>query len=267
MDDVQFRQLLDHLGYCWRGYRKIRKGVKKRVAKHMQQIGCRSIGEYLHALQSDEDLRENCERIMTVSVSRFFRDRALWRIMGDDIVPYFLREKDEKVRFWSAGCACGEEVYSLMILWESLKGRFGFMPTLEVWATDLNPDYLRRAEDGIYPLSSLKEIPPEQRKRYFTSYGEGSFYRIVPSLKRGITWMAHNLLLQFDESGFQIIFLRNSILTYYRDEIKRPAFEKVVSRLAEGGFLIIGSHEKLPAKYKHLLAFGSTTYIFKKRGQ
>ncbi len=266
MDDEQFRQLLDYFGYCWRGYRKVRKGVKKRVAKHMQQIGSRSIEDYLHALQSDEDLRNDCERIMTVSVSRFFRDRVLWRIIGDEIIPCFIKEHREKAKFWSAGCACGEEVYSLKILWESVKDGFDFMPKLEVWATDLNPDYLRRAKQGIYPLSSLKEIPPELRKQYFVSPREAGLYSIMPSLKRGITWRAHNLLLKFDESEFQIIFLRNSLLTYYRDEIKRPAFERVVSRLAEGGFLMIGSHEQLPEKNKQLLPFGGTTYIFKKLG-
>ena len=264
MDDQQFRQLLDHFGYSWEGYRRVRKGAKKRISSHMQQLGCRSIVEYLQFLDKDEEAGKDFECLMSVSVSRFFRDRNLWRIIEDQILPIIIKENRKKVKVWSAGCACGEEVYSFKILWESLRGRLDPVPELEIWATDINPVYLRRAQDGMYPLSSLKEVPQELREIYFIHHEEGGLYRIAPSLKKGVLWKVHNLSFELGESDFQIIFLRNSILTYYQDELKKSAFGKVMGCIALGGLLIIGSHEKLPFESKNFIPFSGQPYIFKK---
>jgi chemotaxis protein methyltransferase CheR len=155
MDDQQFRQLLDRFGYCWKGYRKVRKGAQKRIGKHMQQLGCRSIDEYFHCLDGDEEARKQYESLMTVSVSRFFRDSFLWRVLELQILPTVIEENRKKVRLWFAGCACGEEVYSFKMVWESLRDRVEPMPELEILATDCCPVYLQRAQDGIYPSSSL----------------------------------------------------------------------------------------------------------------
>lgn len=98
-------------GYSWEGYRKVRKGVKKRISRHMQQLRCRTIDEYFSSLDRDEEVRKHCECLMTVSVSHFFRDRFLWKIIEDQILPGIIEESRENIKTWSAGCACGEEVY------------------------------------------------------------------------------------------------------------------------------------------------------------
>ena len=264
MDDHQFRQLLDHFDYSWQGYRRVRKGVKKRISRHMQQLGRRNMDEYLHSLDKDEEERRHLECLMSVSVSRFFRDRLLWKTIEDQILPMIIKEDREKVKVWSAGCACGEEVYSFKILWEGLKGRLDPMPELEIWATDINPVHLRRAQDGIYPLSSLKEVPQELREVYFIRHEGQGLSLIAPCLKKGVLWKVHNLFFELEEFDFQIIFLRNSILTYYQDELKRLAFGKVMGCLALGGFLVVGSHEKLPSESEDLIRYSGQSYIFKK---
>jgi chemotaxis protein methyltransferase CheR len=264
MDDLQFRQLLDYFNYSWDGYRRVRKGVKKRISRHMQKLGCRNVNAYLHILDRHEDVRQHCEGLMTVSVSRFFRDRMLWKIIEDHIVPEILSKNVEKVKFWDAGCACGEEVYSIKILWETLRSRFGDMPDIEIWVTDINQTYLRKAREGIYSVSSIKEVEQHVRKKYFLFQEDKKKFKINPSLKKGIIWKVHNMLHDFDENNFDIIFLRNNLLTYYIDEIKQPAFQKVAKSLAPGGFLIIGSHETLPLELKDLMSYRSQSYIFKK---
>jgi len=264
MDDLQFRQLLDYFGYSWDGYRRVRKGVKKRISRHMQQLGCRSVGEYLHLLERHEEVKKHCECFMTVSVSRFFRDRRLWKIIEDNIVPEILSEKKEKVKFWGAGCACGEEVYSIKILWEILRSRFDDMPDLEIWATDIHPVYLKKAQEGIYSVSSLKEVEQNLRENYFRFQEDQKKFRIRPSLQKGIFWKTHNMLNDFDEDNFEIIFVRNNLLTYYNDGIKQTAFKKVIKSLVKGGFLIIGSHEKLPFESINLRPFHDQPYIFRK---
>ena len=264
MDDLHFRQLLDYFDYSWDGYRRVRKGVKKRISRHMQQLGCRSVDEYLHILDRYEEIRHQCECLMTVSVSRFFRDRMLWKIIENNIVPEILSKNIEKVKFWDAGCACGEEVYSMKILWETLRSRFDNMPDIEIWATDIHQVYLRRAREGIYSVSSLKEVEQNVREIYFLFLEDKKKFRINPSLQKGIIWKVHNMLHDFDEGDFDIIFVRNNLLTYYIDEIKQPAFQKVVKSLAQGGFLVIGSHEKLPFESINLRPFHDKPYIFRK---
>jgi len=159
MEDKAFRQLLDYLRLSWPGYRKVRKGVKKRIARHMEQCGCRTMEDYIRLLEQEQGLRMRCEQLMAVSISRFFRDRALWVTLAEDILPRMIVRHFDTLRVWCAGCACGEEVYSLKILWEGLKHRFDHLPVLEIMATDISPAYVARAKAGVYTRSSLKEVP------------------------------------------------------------------------------------------------------------
>lgn len=264
MDDVQFRKLLHHLGLSWTGYRKVRKGVKKRISRHMKVLNCFDMAGYLHELGRSEEARYECERLMAVSISRFFRDRKLWDLLFKEMLPELIEQYPQKILVWSAGCACGEEVYSLKILWDALKSHDRPLPTLEITATDTNPTTLERALVGLYPASSLKEVPEGMRSEYFHSEKEGKHYRIREALKMGLDWRVHNLLSGTLESQFHVVFLRNNLLTYYQDEIRRSVLKKVLTSLSIGGFLIIGSHETLPFETPELHGYGSLSYIFKK---
>ena len=112
MNDQQFRQLLNRYEFSWTGYRKVRKGVKKRIHRYMTFIGCITMADFLVELDKNNDIRHHCEYLMTVSISRFFRDRGFWQDFKERILPKFMDADKEKIKFWSAGCACGEEVYS-----------------------------------------------------------------------------------------------------------------------------------------------------------
>ncbi|MBW2170612.1 MAG: hypothetical protein JRF69_01300 [Deltaproteobacteria bacterium] len=246
MDDQQFRQLLSRFGFSWDGYRKVRRGVKKRVTRHMQQANCRTMQAYFSLLNQNKEARKHFNCLMTVSISRFFRDRQLWEVMETEILPAFIQEDHNRVKIWSAGCACGEEVYSLRILWETVGRRYSRLPELEVLATDMNPSYLEKARTGVYSRSSLKELPEAMGAQFFLSVQEEKSYKVSERLKEGIIWRGHNLLFDSPGTNFHLVFLRNSLLTYYEDELEIPAFRKVVSSMAQDGLLVIGSHEKIP---------------------
>lgn len=265
MDDHQFRQLLNRFGLSWRGYRRVRKGVKKRIRRHMKALGFLDFEAYLLALDKDMALRAQCEVLMTVSISRFFRDRGFWESCENQILPEIIHRHREGVKVWFAGCACGEEVFSFTILWDRLQDQFKAMPDLEVLATDMNAVYLERAQLGLFSRSSLREVPADVREKYFKRQEEANQYRIAPSLERGISWRFHNILHEPPDRDFHLIFLRNNLLTYYEDGLKIPAFQKVVDCLVPGGFLIIGSHEKLPLETKDLLTHNTCSYVFQKR--
>lgn len=263
MDDNQFRQLLKRFGLAWDGYRKVRKGVKKRLCRHMHQLGCRNVQAYFWALDESKETRQDCERLMTVSIGRFFRDRHLWQYLEKEILPSIIREQGKRIRVWSAGCALGEEVYSFKILWHTIVGCKGPLTELEMVATDMNPDYLRRARAGIYPPSSLKEVPERWQGLYFKRK-RGQRYGVADYLKKGIVWQVGNVLSDSPGIDFQVILLRNSLLTYYSEGIKAAAFQNVINSLARDGFLIIGAHEKIPVAARGLLTSRGHPCVFQK---
>ena len=264
MDDKLFRQLLEYLGLSWQGYRNVRKSVKKRVCRHIQGLGCRNMREYLEQMQRSEEVRRQCELMMTVPISRFFRDQRLWGVLGSQILPELIEIYKDRIGVWSAGCACGEEVYSLKILWEQMSRSIVNLPALDITATDLNPLYLKRAEDALYPLSSLKEVPEYLRATCFQEELGGKRFKLKPDLRTGIMWLAHNFFSGPPGSGFHLILIRNNFLTYYQSDRIRLVLDEILKALSVGGYIVIGSHEKLPTQSSALQLCPSLSYAFKK---
>jgi len=263
MSDVDFRRLLDRFDLSWKGYRRVRKGVKKRLCRHMQALGLSRVEEYLAALASDPELKAECRLLLTVSISRFFRDRDLWRILDQEILPRFVQE--ETIKAWLAGCACGEEAYSLKIVHDRLSKCLASLPRLEILATDLSQAYLQRARAGIYQRSSLKEVPEELRPICFQKMPESGQYRVAEKLKTDLVWGQHDLLSGLSPGLFDIVFMRNNVLTYCKNGDQETAVRTAAASLKESGFLIIGSCEKLPPGHPQFRAFGRRPYILQKQ--
>ena len=230
----------------------------------MQSLECKNIPAYLRELEKNDKARHECERFMTVSISRFFRDRKLWEVLEKEILPGLIENQGKRIDAWSAGCGCGEEVYSLNMIWHRVTTSFQQKTDLEIMATDMNPIYLEKAKTGVYGRSSLKEVPGSYLSTYFGTEAGGKLFAVKDLQKKGITWQIHNLLLDPPGSCFHLIFLRNNLLTYYQEKIKKPAFRKVIDCLSGGGFLIIGSHEKLPFVSEDLCASCSLSCVFQK---
>jgi chemotaxis methyl-accepting protein methylase len=267
MDDIRFRRVLDFFDLSWKGYRRVRKGVKKRLARYMQQYEFRGMEAFLLALDKDQGQRAEVERLLSVSISRFFRDRELWRAIGESVLPEIVSAKPPKVKVWSAGCARGEETYSFRILWEESKKNRDRGPELELWATDLNAEYLSHAQKGVYSAASLKEVPEEWQVKYFSLEGQ-TRWRISKSLGQEILWTIHNLTVDPPPAqAFHLIFLRNNLLTYYSEALKKATLAKVIESLSPGGFLIVGSHEKLPGGFPGVAPAPSHRNIYYYRGK
>ena len=230
----------------------------------MTAMGCHTVEDFLAELDINNEARDHCERLMTVSISRFFRDRALWQGLKQKILPEFMNAGINKVRFWSAGCACGEEVYSFKILWDCMRGSYFSVPDLEVLATDINPVHLERARKGIYPPSSLKEATKEIYSKYFEQKGGQQLVKVKSSLKKGITWENRHLLSDPPDLNFDVIFLRNNVLTYYADPLKIKAFRNILGRLKPCGILVLGSHEKIPFETHALTNIAPYPFVFRK---
>jgi chemotaxis protein methyltransferase CheR len=265
MDDAQFRKLLEFLGYSRAGYRRVRKGVKKRIDRHMQRLDCRDITAYLNLLENQADYRYECELLMTVSISRFFRDRCFWQMLENRWLPDIIARNRLKIDVWSAGCACGEEVYSFKIIWQRLKTGFELLPSLEILATDRHPHYIKRARSGIYNHSSLREVSVDVRTAFFESRKGSKQFAIKEELKNDIQWETGDMLTEPPGSVFHIIFMRNNILTYCRQEDQISSLESILNCLASGGLFIIGCHETLPFETGELVPMAECPYVYMKK--
>ena len=190
-------------------------------------------------------------RHLTIGETYFFRDRNLFKIMEEEIIPGLVskrRAASRHLRLWSAGCASGEEAYSIAILLHKL------IPDLEDWnitilANDINPDFLKRAENGVYSEWSFREAPMRIRERYFIK-DKGSHYRIVPWMRKMVNFSYLNLAedsypsLTSHTNAMDVIFCRNALM-YFEAGRARSVIRKLYHALVDGGWLIVGPCEVL----------------------
>ncbi len=248
LSDNEFKYLLAELGRPWKGFRKVRKGVMKRIRRHMRNLDCLSVDSYLTKLRDDPEEYKICQDCLRVTISRFFRDRHLWKTLKEAVLPDLLKLSPDKVRVWSAGCACGEEPYSLAMLGDELS----FSTVMEIVATDADASCLARARAGRYGKSSLREITPEQLKRYFNKTQGRDEYTIGAQIQDRVVWQQRNLFESPPQGEFHLIFLRNSLLTYHYEPLLSQTLRQILSVLIPGGYFTVGSHEKLPAEFIEL---------------
>ncbi|WP_163336364.1 protein-glutamate O-methyltransferase CheR [Desulfopila sp. IMCC35008] len=261
LTDSDFRVLLACYERSWQGYRKVRKGPMKRVRKHMEALGCNSVKQYLDTLAKDQAEEEVLLSILRITISRFFRDRKLWTSLADTVFPALLAQTD-KVKIWSAGCSCGEEVYSLSILYHM---RWSDCSRLAVIATDANGSCLERARKGIYQKSSLRELDSQLLSSCFIPSGRRGEYCILPLYRKYILWRHHDFFTAPPDRGFHVIFLRNNLLTYYNSQAQSVALGLILQSLLPGGYLITGSREVLPETPCNLVATKNCDMIYQMR--
>jgi chemotaxis protein methyltransferase CheR len=248
MRESEFAALLDRFALSPEGYRKVRKGVQKRIVRHMQALRCPSMKAYLERLDTDGAA-----------------ERRARRLMEEEILPSLIADHPGGLRVWSAGCALGQEVYSFRILWALLAEKTRAMPPLDLQATDVNPAYLERAIEGIYPAGALARVLAEAMVRFFRPAGRASF-RVADGLRGGIRWQVHDLTVDAPpERDFQILFLRNNLLTYCRDEVVKAALPAIADCLVPGGYLVIGRKEQLPDSLKGFHPFRSESCLYRKQ--
>ena len=247
LSDDEFKTVLNYFNRSWKGYRKVRKGVKKRIRRHMQELGCSTARDYLSIIAADDDQKKLTKSCLLVTISRFFRDRQMWEHLEKTIFPEFLHSDGDQFQFWSAGCACGEEAYSLSILWHRLlTDRSNQDTRLHILASDVNPVCIDRAQKGWFNKSSLKEVDPATLATYFKKIPGKHQYEVNADVRQFIRWQVNDLFSPISFGPFHIVMLRNNLLTYYRGKKRDDAFKNISNCLIPGGYMIIGSHEELP---------------------
>ena len=242
------RTTLPALGLRWRRFRS--EAIRRRIGGRLQELGFPSLAAYRsHLLAHREEQRLLTDQL-TVTISRFWRNRFLFDALARTWLPALLArlQPGEHFRAWSAGCACGEEPYSLLLVWEEHFAGSGH--ELRLVATDADRRCLHRAREGRYPASSLRELPLDLRHRYFVN--EGGDFVIAPRFRERVVWLEHNLFWDSPFPDNHLILCRNVAYTYFTEALQQEISRRFHQALLPGGLLVIGRKDQLPLGVEHL---------------
>jgi len=282
-DCVSFLQAnLPKLHLRWAGYRKVRRQVRKRLQRRLEELGFEDLSDYTQFLQAHTYEWQNLEQYCRITISRFYRDRQIFETLRHEVLPHLAQEAGDTLRLWSAGCASGEEAYSLALIWHlELAAQF---PQLhcQLLASDSNPAMLARAERAIYRAGALKELPSCWRETAFRQYVPVDFdhsqsnsrtdshqssitslWELKPSYRADVQFVVHDLRTAPPAGSFHLICCRNLAFTYFDLPLQQQVLQLLLSALMPGGVLVIGGHEQLPAN--ELLPWSNSRGIFCKQ--
>jgi chemotaxis protein methyltransferase CheR len=250
MDFERFlKEVAPLLDLQWRRFK--RGGVKRKLERRIAEVGLASFEDYLLKIKGNPREKSHLSQILTVTITRFFRDKKVFDILENSILPAMVEHKGAgDFNMWSIGCANGEEPYSLSMLWEERFERNFPQIRVTLLATDINEDLLKRARQGRYKKSSLMEVPERMLQRFFEI--ENGFYMINQSIRESVKFKKHDIIREDPFSEMDIIFCRNLAFTYFSRECQMNVLKKIAASLKENGYLIIGKDECLPLTYPTL---------------
>ncbi|MCO6493948.1 MAG: hypothetical protein J5I98_36350 [Phaeodactylibacter sp.] len=238
---------LPRLRLRWPGFRKVRRQPCKLIKRRIRELRLEGFGAYRQYLEERPEEWELLDRFCRITISRFYRGQGVFNTIKDIILPELAQAATASgtpLRCWSAGCASGEEPYSLALIWQlELKARFSGMDT-EIIATDIDGHLLGRADEAVYPGASLKDLPPAWRKDAFEPTGE--LFRLRPEFRKGVRFLQQDIRREMPPGPFHLVLCRNLAAMYFEESLQREVFERIRGRMAEGGYLVLGKHGRLP---------------------
>lgn len=220
------------------------KCLRRRLAVRMRARGVDTFGGYAALLDTDPAEYDILLDTLTINVTKFFRNAETWSVVEREVVPELFALDDDPIRIWSAGCASGEEPYTISILlreWAESSGRTGDLARFRILGTDIDRRSLDAARRAEYPEMSLTETPDEVRERWFSA---GPSFRLAPEIRENVIFVSKDLISGTRERGQHLIVCRNVII-YFDREIQERIFKHFYDALLPGGFLVLGKVETL----------------------
>lgn len=221
-----------------------RPTILRRLQRRMVTTDMRSLADYADYLARQPEECSKLAASFLINVTEFFRDPALFTALRERVLPELIAharmDNGNVLRIWSAGCATGEEAYSLAILVADALGDALGQYTVQIFATDLDEDALAFARRGIYPAAALGGMPEAVRARAFAPL-DGS-YEILPHLRRMVTFGQHDLGQRAPFPHIDLVLCRN-VLIYFTTDLQRRALQLFAFALRDGGYLALGKAE------------------------
>jgi chemotaxis protein methyltransferase CheR len=232
----------------WAGFRRVRGQVGKRIARRLRELGLPDASAYRDYLEAHAAEWSRLDALCRITISRFYRDRGVFDFLRDAGLPSLAaacvsRGADE-LRGWVAGCASGEEAFTLKAVWKlGPAARFPAL-RLALVGTDVDAELLRRARRARFRESSLRDFPVAWRGTVFEPW-QGGFH-VRTDFREGIELQLQDLRASGPEGLFDLVLCRNLAFTYFDERVQREVATRLRVRLLPGGLLVVGSHEALP---------------------
>ncbi|UFS95579.1 CheR family methyltransferase [Nocardia huaxiensis] len=241
-----FEEILQYLkearGFDFTGYK--RSSLMRRVDRRMAQLSLDDYVEYLDVLQANSDEFVALFNTILINVTGFFRDPDAWEFMQQDVVPTILAERgpEEPIRVWCAGCASGEEAYSLAIALAEVLGVDEFRQRVKIYATDVDEEALSTARHAVYSEKEVQPLGQELIQRYFEPIG--GRYSFRKDLRRTVIFGRNDLVQDAPISRIDLLACRNTLM-YFNAETQTKILDKFHFALAPRGMLFLGKAEML----------------------
>ncbi|MRR22299.1 chemotaxis protein CheB [bacterium] len=224
----------------------------RRIERRMTVHKIDKIVNYVHFLQGNPKEVEILFKELLIGVTSFFRDSAVWARMKEVHLPEILSaiQPDTVLRAWIPGCSTGEEAYTMAIVFREAVEKMTHhgSPTLQIFATDIDPDAIDIARRGIYPANIAADISPDRLNRYFVSTDEG--YRIKTEIREMVVFAQHNIILHPPFTRIDILSCRN-LLIYMDPELQKKLIGLFYYSTNPGGLMLLGSSET-PGNHNNL---------------
>ncbi len=259
--DKDLEKILAYLkgkrGFDFSGYRL--PMLERRMEKRLKPTKSDGFPEYLkYLIKHTEELDELVD-VLTINVSRFFRNTLAFDYIADKILPAIVSEKkgspDHSLRVWSAGCATGEEPYSIAILIRELQRKEKLDLAVNIFATDIDERVLKRAKKALYPYESIKGMKYRLLKRYFEP--KKKRFQLTPNIQEMVDFSAFDMISKKGYAppesvfgNFDMIFCKN-VLIYFSKKYQDRIFDKLYRALAKGGYLMLGRAEVPTREYQN----------------
>ncbi|WP_437917117.1 chemotaxis protein CheB [Sorangium sp. So ce302] len=234
-----YRMLEEQFGIDFTHYKP--STVTRRIERRIQLAHTDDIEQYVERLKSKSSELDVLYRDLLIGVTRFFRNEEAFGILERSVLPELLRAgpRDAPFRVWVAGCATGEEVYSLAILLHELTSRSGHRP-FKIFATDVHHGSLEVATRGIYEEEAVVNVSPERLERHFIRRGRS--YQIVPDLRQAVVFAHHNVIKDAPFTRVDFISCRN-MLIYLQPAVQQKVLSLFHFALKRGGVVLLGPSE------------------------
>ena len=260
--DPNFEELLHYLkrsrGFDFTGYK--RPSLMRLTKKRMGRVGMSSFSDYLDYLEVHPLELSHLFDTLLLNVTAFFRDKLVWDYLSAEIIPRLLSTKDgdENIRVWSAGCASGEEAYTIAILLAEALGIDAFRSRVKIYATDIDEKALTQGRAASYTATDLQNVPEALRRKYFEE--NISQYNFRTDLRNCVIFGRHDLVQHAPISRLDLLVCRNTLM-YFNAETQARILARFHFALKDNGFLLVGKAEMLVSHF-HLFNPANLKYRF-----
>lgn len=226
--------------------------LERRIASRMRVRGAENYLAYARVLRDDPTEYDALLDALTINVTHLFRDTDVWAGVAENVLPPLWDSAHEPIRTWVAGCASGEEAYTVAALWHQFveeRGDLARVGRLKITASDLDPGALALAAEGSFAREAFRDTPAHVRTRYFTP---GEPHVAARELRSMLTFERGDLLATAPASGSVHLITCRNVLIYFDRPSQDAVFARFHDSLAPGGFLVLGKAEAMLGDSRHL---------------